>query len=155
MSEGQDIAAVLRGPTVRDDARARSSVNVGTTERWASALAGAGMAVAGLSRRSPGGLALAAAGGMLLWRGVGGSCLLYSALGWSTADPAPRAQERGADRWPVRPTVPFGEAGSRLGLTRDQRLDEEIEQTFPASDAPTHMAGAAKAGAAPGRSDRD
>lgn len=154
MTQAQDIAAVLRGPSGRDGAPTPSTVNVGTTERWVSALAGAGLAMAGLSRRSPGGYAMAAAGGMLLWRGVGGTCLLYSALGWSTAAQTPMRAERGADRWAVRPTVPFGEAASRLGQTRDSRLDAEIEQTFPASDAPATMGSTAQAGAAPGRSDR-
>jgi hypothetical protein len=150
----QDVAEVLRGPAGQDRSRSLSSVNVGTAERWVSALAGAGLAMAGLSRRSPAGTAMAAAGGMLIWRGIGGSCLLYSALGWSTAPPVPTSPDRGADRWAIRPSIPFGEAGSRLGQTRDQRLEDDLEQSFPASDVPAHMGGTTHAGSAPGRSDR-
>jgi hypothetical protein len=150
----QDVAEVLRGSAGRDPSRSPSSVNVGTAERWVSALAGAGLAMAGLSRRSPAGTAMAAAGGMLLWRGIGGSCPLYAVLGWSTAVPMPTSPDRGADRWAIRPTVPFGEAGSRLGQTGERRLEEDLEQSFPASDVPAHMGGTTLAGSAPGRSGR-
>jgi uncharacterized membrane protein len=61
--------------------------NVGDIERWLSVLGGAALGVFGLSRRSPGGLALAAVGGSLLWRGVSGHCALYGALGMNTATP--------------------------------------------------------------------
>src|SRR5207245_4932730 len=61
-------------------------LNVGEYERWASILGGGMLALYGLSRRSWGGLALAAVGGMLVERGVAGRCRCYSALGISTAD---------------------------------------------------------------------
>lgn len=63
-----------------------SGVNVGQTERWISGAAGALCAAAGLSRKSPAGLALAAVGGALLYRGVAGHCPMYRGLGISTSD---------------------------------------------------------------------
>lgn len=58
-----------------------SSINVGSVERVASVVAGAGLVAFGLMRRSRSGLGLAAMGGMMLYRGLGGHCLLYRALG--------------------------------------------------------------------------
>jgi uncharacterized membrane protein len=56
-------------------------VNVGDGERLLSTLGGAALALYGLSRRSLGGLALAAVGGLLGYRGVSGHCDAYAALG--------------------------------------------------------------------------
>jgi len=61
-------------------------VNVGSIERWASAVGGGALAVYGIARRDKSGLALAAAGGVLLYRGVTGHCPAYGALGVSTGD---------------------------------------------------------------------
>lgn len=55
-------------------------VNVGDTERWASILGGGALAVFGLSRESLPGLALAALGGTLVYRGMTGHCPVYCAL---------------------------------------------------------------------------
>jgi len=55
--------------------------NVGRAERWVSALGGAMLALWGLRRASLPGLAVAAAGAALAWRGVSGWCSLYGALG--------------------------------------------------------------------------
>ncbi len=60
--------------------------NVGHTERIASAVGGGLLALYGLSRKSAGGVALAAAGGALVARGVSGYCPAYGALGTSTAE---------------------------------------------------------------------
>jgi uncharacterized membrane protein len=64
-------------------------VNVGDTERLLSFLGGSVLSVFGLSRGSLGGLALAAAGGSLLYRGATGHCSLYQALDLSTATQHP------------------------------------------------------------------
>src|SRR5438874_10148087 len=61
-------------------------LNVGEYERWASVFGGGMLALYGLTRRSWGGLALAALGGMFVQRGVSGHCLCYAALGINTAD---------------------------------------------------------------------
>lgn len=67
----------------------RGHTNVAMAERWASTLGGGALAVYGLTRgirrRSPGGLAAAAAGGVLLYRGVTGHCPGYEAAGINTA----------------------------------------------------------------------
>jgi uncharacterized membrane protein len=63
-----------------------SKVNVGDIERVATLLGGSALALYGLSRRSPGGLALALFGGALLYRGRSGHCGVYQALGINTAD---------------------------------------------------------------------
>lgn len=60
--------------------------NVGSRERWASGLGGGALALWGLRRASLPGLAVAAVGAALAWRGLGGSCALYRALGIDRAD---------------------------------------------------------------------
>lgn len=56
-------------------------VNVGRGERIASVIGGAALMTFGLLRRSRMGLGLAATGAGLLYRGIGGNCLMYRALG--------------------------------------------------------------------------
>ena len=67
--------------------RRAQPVNVGDTERLLSLLGGAALGLYGLSRRSLGGLALAAMGGSLIYRGATGHCSAYQTLGVNTADP--------------------------------------------------------------------
>jgi uncharacterized membrane protein len=59
--------------------------NVGEGERYGSILGGAALAVAGLSRRGWGGLAMGLVGGMLIQRGVSGHCNMYERFGISGA----------------------------------------------------------------------
>ena len=61
-------------------------VNVGEAERWASMVGGGLLATCGLLRGSMSGLALAALGGALAYRGYTGHCDAYEALDYSTAD---------------------------------------------------------------------
>src|ERR1700750_3163078 len=63
-----------------------SNVNVGQTERWASALAGGALALYGLTRRNWGGAVLALVGGTLIYRGSTGHCHMYDMLGVNTAE---------------------------------------------------------------------
>lgn len=65
-----------------------SSVNVGQTERWASAVGGGALALYGITRGSLGGIALALVGAALVQRGYSGHCNLYEAVGFSTGDDA-------------------------------------------------------------------
>ena len=65
-----------------------SSVNVGQTERWVSALGGGALALYGLTRGSLGGIALAFVGAALVQRGYSGHCNLYEAIGYSTGGDA-------------------------------------------------------------------
>jgi len=92
--------------------------NVGTTERWASAIGGGALALWGLGlslRRRPiaGGL-LAALGGSLVYRGASGHCPVYEALDIDTA----RAERDASLRQP------------------SDVVEEASEDSFPASDAP-------------------
>jgi uncharacterized membrane protein len=59
--------------------------NVGTIERWGSALGGAILGAYGLKRRSLGGAALALLGGGLVYRGIKGYCPCYQALDINTS----------------------------------------------------------------------
>ena len=61
------------------------NVNVGQTERVASTIGGAALALYGLTRGSLGGVALALIGGSLVYRGTTGHCSMYQALGVDTA----------------------------------------------------------------------
>jgi len=63
----------------------QSTVNVGQTERWASAIGGGALAVYGLTRGTLGGIALALIGGSLVYRGTTGHCNVYDAMGVDTA----------------------------------------------------------------------
>lgn len=65
--------------------RGGAPTNIGEYERMISLFGGPSLALLGLSRRSLGGLALAAAGGFMLYRGLRGQCSVYRALGVSTA----------------------------------------------------------------------
>jgi hypothetical protein len=66
-------------------AGAGSGVNVGSVERLACALGGGALVLFGLKRGTLAGFALAALGGGLIYRGVGGHCPLFAELGWNTA----------------------------------------------------------------------
>lgn len=63
--------------------------NVGESERWASMFAGGFLTACGLLRGSTSGLALAAIGGALAYRGYTGHCQVYEAIGHcSVEEPA-------------------------------------------------------------------
>jgi uncharacterized membrane protein len=63
----------------------KHAVNLARPERWASVIAGGGLAILGIRRRTPLGIALAAAGGEMIRRGVTGRSYLYNVLGVHTA----------------------------------------------------------------------
>ncbi len=77
--------ARMRRPPFGQTPRPAPTVNVGDTERLLSFVGGTALGLFGLSRGSLGGLALAAAGGSLVYRGATGHCSLYQALDISTA----------------------------------------------------------------------
>src|SRR5256714_11644454 len=68
--------------------RSSAVVNVGQTERWASAIGGGALALYGITRGSLGGIALALIGAALVQRGYSGHCNLYEAIGYNSADDA-------------------------------------------------------------------
>lgn len=70
------------------DGNGQGGINVGDAERWASAISGGAVALYGLTRSSLPGLALGAAGGALVYRGLSGQCSVYRSLGVSTANNA-------------------------------------------------------------------
>ncbi|MBD0370859.1 MAG: DUF2892 domain-containing protein [Pyrinomonadaceae bacterium] len=71
-------------------------VNVGQTERWASAIGGGALALYGLTQLikngSWGGAVLALVGGSLIYRGTSGHCAMYEAAGINTAGTAEEAK---------------------------------------------------------------
>jgi len=63
-----------------------SSVNVGDTERILSTVGGAALAIMALrDLKSPGGISMLLAGGVLLVRGLSGYCFVNNAIGRNTA----------------------------------------------------------------------
>ena len=56
-------------------------LNVGTLERWGSAAIGAALIAYGFRHRARSGLAPAAAGAALLYRGTTGHCPIYERMG--------------------------------------------------------------------------
>lgn len=65
----------------RREGSSRCPINVGDTERRLSTLAGGALTLFGLARGSLGGMAVAALGGAMLYRGLSGHCVGYQALG--------------------------------------------------------------------------
>ena len=83
--------------------------NVGTIERWLSAIAGGALALHGLRRGSIIGAGLSSLGAAIAYRGLTGHCPLYETLGINTASPPPG----------------------------DVLVQDASEASFPASDAPS------------------
>ena len=63
-----------------------SKVNIGSNERWLTAIAGGTLATYGLIRRSPTSLALSALGVYMIARGASGYCATYAAAGINTSE---------------------------------------------------------------------
>lgn len=82
-----ELAQTERSGTAQSagPSQSRQSVNVGNTERIASIVLGSGLLTFGLIRRSRAGWSLAATGATLLYRGIGGNCAVYRALGINRA----------------------------------------------------------------------
>lgn len=103
--------------------------NVGKSERIASGVAGAALVAWGIKRRGISGALLGLAGAALIDRGVRGRCVLYKALGVSTADPKHVAEK----------------LDNRIGKETDERdkrpvrdrVQQASEESFPASDPPS------------------
>jgi uncharacterized membrane protein len=82
-------------PPVERQERPASRINVGEPERWLSVIGGGALVLYGL-RRSLGSLALAAGGGMLIYRGVTGHCKVYESLGLNSVSREGAGVEVGA-----------------------------------------------------------
>lgn len=87
--------------------------NIGESERFASAILGGMLVLAGLGRRSFGGLGLAAVGGAFIARGITGHSDMYREFG-------------------IAGNGPFG-----ADEAEDEAVTEASEESFPASDAPS------------------
>ena len=110
------------GPVSADDILHPGPVNVGGAERWLSVAGGTALAVGGLRRGGLAGALLALGGGILAHRGLTGHCMVYGALGVSTAgDGAAEARRREAE-------------ASRA--PSDALVEETLDESFPASDPP-------------------
>lgn len=75
----------LEFPGDMREASVRGRQNIGSSERWASIATGAGLALAGLSKRGANRWIMTVLGGLLIQRGVTGHCHMYQALGVNTA----------------------------------------------------------------------
>ena len=73
------------------------AINVGSSERWMSAVGGGALALLGLRRGGLGGAALLSLGGSLVHRGTTGHCNAYAAMGMDTSD-APAAPQKYFER---------------------------------------------------------
>jgi hypothetical protein len=143
-------------------------VNVSPAERqWTGGLGGA-LLLAGLGARHRVGSLLAVAGGILLFRAVTGHCPAYTALGLGLDQekgsgqgrPArgsvpPRQPAHGGWRESPRSAAvaevlggpaPFARSTMRRP-TADDGVQEASEESFPASDPPSFMAGTGTAAA--------
>lgn len=99
----------------------RSDTNVSETERWISLVAGAGLAVWGLTRRDKPGMGMAALGGTLMYWGATGHCELYHTLGRNTAE---RGYGKGTGS---KAGVPY-----ELGIRVDQevRINRPVDEVY-------------------------
>jgi uncharacterized membrane protein len=106
----------LTFPDDANEAHARSNRNLSEVERWASIVAGAGLAAYGLTRLKRNGWLHAGVGAFLLRRGATAHCDVYEALGMNTAARPgdTRAALRGARGVNVLESVTIGRPVAEL-----------------------------------------
>jgi uncharacterized membrane protein len=97
--------------------------NVGDAERVASVALGGMLAATGLKKRGLGGLLLALAGAELIRRGSTGHCMLYDAIGFSSADSEHRMRDGGRHRSDLRGTAATVNARKSIKIERSVIVD--------------------------------
>jgi uncharacterized membrane protein len=123
-------------------------VNVSNVERIVSLAAGGTLAFLGARRRDLTGLAIAAFGGGLLFRGATGHCHTYAALGIDTADEA--AKERAAEGFHVVHSTNINKSPQELyGFWRKldnlPRIMTHLEEVHVLDDSRSHWTATAPA----------
>jgi hypothetical protein len=79
-------AAQARESGNGEHSQSHHDTNVGNIERQWSMIGGSALAICGLMRGTFSGMALAAIGGALVWRGYSGHCEMYHLLGYSSTE---------------------------------------------------------------------
>lgn len=119
-SRGEDIVTAIQSytKTLQERGDWPDGTNVGRVERVLSVGAGLGLIALAVTRRTPLAILGGLVGGALVGRGATGVCMLYRQLGVSTRR---GLLERGLD----------------ASSAREARIDDTIDDSFPASDPPS------------------
>ena len=108
--------------------------NLSQVERWTSMLGGVVLAAAGLRRGGVQGAVMGVAGGLLAARGLSGHCAVKALLNERSGGYQARTEDY------LEPE----RRSSNDRLDRPwNRVDEESDQSFPASDPPSYTPGRA------------
>lgn len=134
----EKLREVINQPEVREtwqQLTRTDKLNLSETERLASLIGGGSLLLYGLFRRSPTGLASAAAGGYLMYRGLTGHCPAYEKMSINTAESSGSqgfpANFEHEERLHQTPETKIGET-----LNPNSSVDEAAWESFPASDPP-------------------
>ncbi|MBC7932736.1 MAG: SRPBCC family protein [Rubrivivax sp.] len=88
-SSEETLTSLNQGTSaIAEGEQGASGINVGQTERLASAIGGGALALYGITRGSLGGVALALLGAALVQRGYSGHCNVYDAIGYNASGEA-------------------------------------------------------------------
>lgn len=115
-----------------------STPNVGESERAVSAVVGGMIAAAGIKRRGLGGFALALIGAELIRRGATGHCMLYDAIGFSSAngdgmtntERLTRGPSTGTSRPDVRGAAATVNARKSIKIERSIVIDRPVSELY-------------------------
>lgn len=136
----EKLKEVINQPEVREtwqQLTRTDKLNLNETERLASLVGGGSLLLYGLFRRSPVGLASAAAGGYLMYRGLTGHCPAYEKMKINKAE----TDSTGSQAFPAnfeREEQLHGAPEKKVHqtLNPDSMVDESVWESFPASDPP-------------------